>query len=1088
MINKIIDWSVKNRVLVFSLIAAACVAGWWSMRRIPLDAIPDLGETQVIVYSRWERSPDLVEAQVTQPIVKALVGAPQVRTVRGVSDFGYSFVYVVFGEGTDLYWARARTQEYLSGVISALPEGAKCEIGPDATSLGWVYQYALVDRTGRLGLSELRSHQDWHLKNQLRTVPGVAEVASVGGFVKQYQVAVDPVRLKTYGISIQRVVEAVRGGNRETAGRVIERAGSEYMVRGRGYFKTLADIEEVLVATVDGTAIRVRDIGRVVLGPDMRRGLCDLDGEGEVVSGIVIMRHGQNALDVVKRVKARIREIEPSLPKGVEIIPVYDRSELIEHAVGTLKRTLVEVIVVVMLVIFLFLWHVPSALIPAITIPITVLLSFIPFQLLGVSANIMSLGGIAIAVGALVDAAIVVVEQVHKNLEEWDRRGCGQTHSEVVLQGIKQVARPAFFALLVIAVSFLPLLTLEAQEGRLFKPLVYTKTLAMVVAAILVITLDPALRMAFARFRRLESGPEWLRRAVNAVMVGRIHAESTHPVSRRLIQWYAPALEFALRRKRLVLTMACALVISVIPVYGKLGTEFMPPLDEGTLLYMPSTLPGVSIAEASRILRETDRVLRAFPEVERVLGKAGRAETSTDPAPLSMLETVITLKPKTEWRRVPTWYSEWAPEWIKGVLRMVTPDHRTSVQLVEEMNRALQIPGLANGWTMPIRGRIEMLSTGIRTPLGLKISGNDLGEIERLGERIESALRRVRGTRTAFSERAGSGFFVDVEWNRSELARYGLSMEEAQATIENGMGGDAVTTMIEGRERYPVNVRYMSDYRSDVSAVERLTVTSADGRIHVPLGRVATVVMKKEPGMIRNEDGALTGYVYVDVAGRDLGDYLSEAMPLVRSRVEMPTGYSVLWSGQYEAMQRTRERLSFIVPVTLMLIVVLLHLNTRSWVKTSIVLMAVPFSAVGAIWCLYLLGYPMSVGVWVGLIALVGVDAETGVFMLTYLDLAYEDARRLGRMRDREDLRAAIRYGAAQRLRPKFMTVAAMLLGLVPILWSTGTGSDVMKPIAAPMVGGIVTSFLLELLVYPGLYEIWKWRFEMRGGESVVVR
>lgn len=1080
MIDRLIDWSVKNRLIVFSLVAAACLAGGWSFRRVPLDAIPDLSDTQVILYSRWDRSPDILESQVTHPLVTAMLGAPRVKSVRGFSDFGFSYVYVSFEEGTDLYWARARVQEYLSGVLPRLPQGVVTEMGPDATALGWVYQYALVDTSGKHSLGDLRAYQDWYLKGYLKSVPGVAEVAAVGGFGKQYQVNVDPNRLRSYGLSISRVVEAVRAGNREAAGRVMEFSGTEYMVRGRGYLRSVADLESLVLSSTNGTPVLIRDVGQVVLGPDIRRGVCDLDGEGEVVSGIVIMRHGQNALDVIQRVKKRIRELEPGLPEGMKIVPVYDRSTLIESAVGNLKSTLVEVIVVVMLVIFLFLWHVPSAIIPAITIPVAVLIAFIPFHLLGLSANIMSLGGIAIAVGALVDAAIVMVEQVHKSLEHWERDGRREPHVTVVLRAIKQVARPAFFSLLVIAVSFLPILTLEEQEGRLFKPLAYTKTLAMVVAAILLLTLDPALRVSLARFKRVAFRPAWLCRWFNSLVVGKIQPESRHPISRVLIQAYSPLLNFALRRMGIVLMVAGALVLATVPVFFKLGSEFMPPLEEGTILYMPSTMPGISVGEAQRLLQVTDGVIRKFPEVERVLGKAGRADTSTDPAPLSMLETVIVLRPRSDWPRVSTWYSPWAPEWMKGWLRHITPDHRSQEALIGEMSAALQIPGVANGWTMPIKGRIEMLSTGLRTPVGLKIAGNDLAAIEKIGSQVEQLLSKVKGTRSVFAERTGSGFFLDVEWKREELARYGLTMEEAQATVENALGGDNVTTVINGRERYPVNVRYQRDFRSDMDALERMLVSSADGGTQVALSQVANVRKMTGPAMIRNEDGMLTGYVYVDVDGRDLGSYLAEADRLVREQVKLPPGFAVFWSGQYEAMARVRERLEWIVPLTLFLIVFLLYLNTRSLARTAIVMLAVPFSAIGAIWFLYLLGYNLSIGVWIGLIALLGVDAETGVFMLTYLDLACDQAKKEGRLRNLAELQSAICYGAVQRLRPKFMTVATMFLGLIPLMWSTGTGADMMKRIAAPMIGGIFTSFILELLVYPGIYQMWRWHFELK--------
>ncbi|MBI5684964.1 MAG: efflux RND transporter permease subunit [Verrucomicrobia bacterium] len=1080
MINRIIDFSVQNRLVIFILVAMGCVAGWWSMRHVPLDAIPDLSDTQVIVYSRWDRSPDLVENQVTYPIVSAMLGAPGVKSVRGYSDFGYSYVYVIFEDGTDIYWARARIQEYLSTVLPRLPQGVKTEIGPDATALGWIFQYALVDESGKHSLADLRSYQDWYLKYHLKSVPGVAEVAPVGGFGKQFQVNVDPNRLRAFGVSIGRVVEAVQQGNRESGGRLIEFGGTEYMVRGRGYIKSIADIENIVLDTRNGTPIRVKDVGQVVLGPDIRRGLCDLDGKGETVSGIVVMRHGQNALDVIKRVKAKLHEIEPGLPSGVKVVTVYDRSDLILRSMDNLKTTLFEVVLAVALVIFVFLWHVPSAIIPAITLPIALLLSFIPFHFLGMTANIMSLAGLAIAVGELSDAAIVMVEQVHKRLEEAARNGRHAEYRAIAVEAIKQVAGPSFYALLVIAVSFLPVLALEAQEGRMFKPLAYTKTLSMLVAALLVITLDPALRITLMRLRNYHFRPAWLCRLVNAVAVGRIRSESTHPISQFLIRIYEPVLAWSLRRKWVVIGGAVVAVISTVPVFQKLGSEFMPPLEEGSILYMPSTMPGISVTEAQKLLQLTDRVIRQFPEVATVLGKAGRSETPTDPAPLSMLETVIILKPKSEWRPVETWYSGWAPAWLASVFRHVTPDRISQEALIDEMNAALQIPGLANGWTMPIKGRIEMLSTGIRTPLGLKVSGSNLATIESIGTKIEHVLKSVPGTRSVFAERTGSGFFLDFAWNREALSRYGLNVEEAQQSIENAIGGENVTTVIAGQERYPVNVRYQRDFRSDLASLRRVLVSTADGQTQLPLSQFADIRAAHGPAMIRNEDGMLTGYVFVDIAGSDAGGYIKTADAVLREKVQLPAGYAVLWSGQYEAMARVKERLWLVVPFTLFLIVCLLYMNTGSITKTMIVLLAVPFSAVGAIWFLYLLGYNMSVAVWVGLIALLGVDAETGVFMLLYLDLAYEQARKEGRLRTLSDLQAAIRYGAVKRLRPKFMTVATTFIGLMPIMWSMGAGADTMKRIAAPMIGGILTSFLLELLVYPAIYQIWKWNFGMR--------
>jgi Cu(I)/Ag(I) efflux system membrane protein CusA/SilA len=1081
MINRVIEFSANNRFTVILVFVAASVLGWWSMRHVALDAIPDLSDTQVIVYSRWDRSPDIVEDQVTYPIVSALLGAPRVRAVRGLSDFGYSFIYVIFEDGTDIYWARSRTLEYLSGVLSQLPSGVRTELGPDATGLGWIFQYVLIDESGRQTLAEMRSYQDWYMRYYLKAVPGVAEVASLGGFGKQYQVKVDPNRLQAYGIPISRVVDAVRAGNNDVGGRLIEFAGTEFMVRGLGYARSIKDIEDiVLVASETGTPIRVKDVGQVVAGPELRRGVSDLDGIGDAVSGIVVMRQGENALDVIRRVKARIKDIEPGLPGGMKIVPIYDRSELIQRAIDNMKVTLAEVIFTVALVILLFLWHIPSAAIPVITIPIAVLLSFIPFRAMGITANIMSLGGIAIAIGALVDASIVVVEQTHKKLEEWERAGRPGDFRSVVIGAVKEVGGTSFFALLVIAVSFVPILTLEAQEGRLFKPLAYTKNLSMLVAAILAITLDPALRLLFTHLKSYNFRPLWLCRTANAVLVGRIHSEEKHPVSRVLIRLYEPVVAWTLRWKWTVIGTAVLLVLLSLPAFMKLGSEFMPPLDEGALLYMPSTMPGISIGEAQKLLQVTDRIIKQFPEVDRVLGKAGRAETSTDPAPLSMLETVITLKPKSRWRKKETWYSGWAPDWAKPLLRHITPDNLSQEELVNQLDDALKLPGVSNAWTMPIKARIDMLTTGVRTPLGLKISGADLKTVEDIGVQIESLLPAVLGTRNVFAERSGGGYFLDFVWNRDALARYGLSIDEAQAVVQSAIGGENVTTTVEGRARYPVNVRYMRDFRSDFSALERVLVPASGGQRQIPLGQLATIKASTGPAMIRNEDGLLTGYVFIDVAGRDLAGYVEEAGRLLQEKLRLPAGYAYLWSGQYEAMQRVRERLTVVVPLTLFLIFLLLYLNTRSMVKTAIVILAVPFSAIGAVWFLYLLGYNMSIGVWVGLIALLGVDAETGVFMLLYLDLSYERAKREGRLKSLEDLRLAIREGAAKRIRPKFMTVATTFIGLVPIMWATGTGSDVMKRIAAPMIGGIFTSFLLELLVYPAIYEVWKWHYEVK--------
>src|SRR5512137_2094742 len=1070
MILRLIEFSATHRFLVILLVAAAAAAGWWSIQHLALDAIPDLSDTQVIIYSRWDRSPDIVEAQVTYPIVTAMLGAPKVRAVRGFSDFGYSFIYVIFEDGTDIYWARTRTLEYLSGVLGRLPQDAKTELGPDATGLGWIYQYALSDTSGQRSLADLRSYQDWTLRYYLKSVKGVAEVASVGGFGRQYQVNVDPNRLRNYDLSIQRVVDAVRGGNIEAGGRLIEFGGTEYMVRGRGYARSVADFENIVVsASESGTPIRVRDIGQVVLGPDLRRGVSDLDGTGEAVSGIIVMRQGENALDVIDRVKEKIRQIEPGLPPGVKIVPVYDRTQLIRNSIDTLKTTVIEVIITVSLVVLLFLWHIPSALIPVLTIPVAVLIAFIPFRAMGITANIMSLGGIAIAIGAMVDASIVVVEQAHKKLEAWEASGRRGDYKEVVIEAVKEVGGTSFFALLVIAVSFIPVLALEAQEGRLFKPLAYTKTLGMIVAAILAITLDPALRLTFTHLRNFSFRPRWLASVANTLFVGRVHSEDHHPVSKVLIRFYEPACRWSLRHKWTVIAGAAALFAITIPVFMSLGSEFMPPLYEEALFYMPSTMPGISIGEAQRALQVTDRLIKAFPEVDRVLGKAGRAETSTDPAPLSMFETVITLKPRSEWRKVPTWYSSWAPEWLKPLFRHFTPDTMSPDQLVDQLNSAVKLPGVSNAWTMPIKARIDMLSTGMRTPVGLKIHGDDLGKIQEIGAQVEAVLPVVKGTRSVFAERTSEGYFLDFDWNRETLARYGLTIDDAQTAVQNAIGGENITTTVEGRARYPVNVRYMRDFRSDLAALGRVLVPAGGSR-QIPLSELAAIRPSTGPGMIRDEDGLLTGYVYVDLAGRDPGGYIREANEVLRSKVALPPGFALTWSGQFEAMERVNKRLLLVLPGTAFLILLLLYLNTRSVVKTLIVVMAVPFSAIGAIWFLYLLDYNMSVGVWVGMIALLGVDAETGVFMLLYLDLAYERAKREGRLRNLADLQSAILEGAVKRLRPKFMTVATTFLGLVPIMWAVGTGSDVMKRIAAPLIGGIFTSFVLELIVYPPIY------------------
>jgi copper/silver efflux system protein len=1084
MINRIIEFSANNRFLVFLFTAVAVLLGWYSLRNTKVDAIPDLSDTQVIIYSKWDRSPDIIEDQVTYPITSSLLGMPKIKDIRGFSDFGYSYVYVIFEEGTDIYWARSRTLEYLSSILPRLPQGVETELAKDETAVGWVFQYALIDKTGRYSLDQLKTYQDWYLRYALQSVSGVAEIAPVGGFVRQYQVNIDPNKLLAYKIPVDSVVEAVRKGNNDVGGRLVEFSGREYMVRGRGYLRSLGDLEKIVVGNnaATGTPILVRDLGTATLGPDLRRGIAELDGKGEVVGGIVIMRFGENAEKVIQLVRDKITEIEPTLPPGVQIITTYDRAELIERSIENLKGTLTEELIIVSIVIIIFLWHIPSALIPIVTIPIALLLSFIPMQSMGLTANIMSLGGIAVAIGAMVDASVVVVEQIHKKLERWEVAGRPTDYREVIITAIKEVGGPSFFALLVIAVSFLPVFTLEAQEGRLFKPLAFTKNFVMAIAAILAITLGPAIALLVIRQKKFEFRPRWLAWLINAVVVGKIHSEEKHPISGPLMRLYHPVVEFVLEYKWTTVLVAVVVMVLSVPVFFRLGSEFMPPLDEGTLLYMPTTLPGISVAEAQKILQVQDKILMSFPEVDHVFGKSGRAETATDPAPFSMGETVVALKPQDQWRKKPRWYSDAAPEWVQKILRHAWPDRISTQELIYGpggMNEALQLPGFANAWTMPIKARIDMLTTGVRTPLGIKVLGSDFGKIEEIGANIEMTLKDIPGTTSVFAERTTGGYFLDFDIKRDELARYGLTIDDVNMVLTSSVGGERVTTTVEGRERYPVNVRYLRDYRSDIDTLNRALVRTPTGA-QVPMAQLADIKLLTGPGMIRDENGRLSGYVYVDVTGRDIGGYVRDAKKAVFDKVKVPPGYQLVWSGQYEYMERVKERLKLVVPITLFIVFLLLYFNTRSIAKTFIILLAVPFSAVGAVWFLYLLGYNMSIAVWVGLIALLGVDAETAVFMLLYLDLAYEDARQKGRMRSWDDLREAIVEGAVKRLRPKTMAVACMIFGLVPIMWSAGSGADVMKRIAAPMIGGILTSFVMALVVYPAIYAIWKWNGEVK--------
>jgi copper/silver efflux system protein len=1083
MINHIIDFSARYRVLIVVLTVCLTLYGVWSMRQIPLDAIPDLSDPQVIIYTEWPgRSPDLIEDQITYPIISAMLAAPHVSVVRGSSDFGFSYVYVIFDEGTDIYWGRTRVLEYMSKLSGQLPEGVSPKLGPDATGVGWAFQYALVDKTGQNNLQQMRSFNDWYLRYWLESVPGVAEVATVGGFVKQYQINVDPNRLLAYKVPLTQVMDAVRNGNNEVGARSLEMTGKEYVVRGRGYIQSLADIQSLSVAVGDnGTPIRVRDVARVELGPEMRRGVAELNGEGEVTGGTVIVRYGQNVRDVIEHVKSKLTELKSSLPPGVEVVTTYDRSDLIDRSIDTLRHTLIEELIIVSVVILIFLWHVPSAIIPIITIPIAVTLAFIPMHEMGLTANIMSLGGIAIAIGAMVDAAIVVVEQTHKKLEHWEAEGRPGSAAAVVIGAVKEVGGPSFFSLLVIAVSFTPIFALQYQEGRLFRPLAFTKTFSMMVAAVLAITLDPAIRLLIMKTREFQFRPRWISWIANALLVGKFHSEEKHPISRPLMRIYHPIVRAVLKLRWLVVVAAVAVVLVTIPVYQRLGSEFMPPLNEGSILYMPITLPGIGITEASKYLQIQDKLLHQFPEIQSVSGKIGKSDSATDPAPLSMVETTVLVKPESQWPKQHTerWYSAWAPKWAKHQLARFWPEDQpiSWEALIEKLDHAVQIPSYANAWLFPIRTRIDMITTGIRTPVGVKVLGPKLETIEEVGLQVEKVLQGVAGTRSAFFERVTGGYYIDYQVERAEAARYNLSVAQVNQIIEAAVGGENVTTTVEGRERYPVNVRYARGFRDDLSKLSRVMVPTPDGA-QVPISELADLTVRSGAPMIKNEEGFLAGFVYVDTT-KDLGTYVTAAQRAVAEQVHLPPGYQLIWSGQFEYLQRATERLRIVVPVTLLIVFLLLYFNTRSFAKTLIILLAVPFSAVGAIWLLYLLGYNMSVAVWVGMIALLGVDAETGVFMMLYLELAFDERKRSGQMRNMNDLRSAIEDGAVKRLRPKVMTVAVMFLGLVPIMWSHGAGSDVMRRIAAPMVGGIFTSFLLELLVYPAVYEIWK-GFEVR--------
>jgi Cu(I)/Ag(I) efflux system membrane protein CusA/SilA len=1027
MIARVIAWSARNLLLVLFGAGFAAAAGLYALLHLPLDAIPDLSDTQVIVYTEYPgQAPQVIEDQVTYPLATAMLTLPKSKVVRGFSFFGVSFVYVIFEDGTDIYWARSRVLEFLNGAASRLPAGVTPTIGPDATGVGWVYQYAVVSK--ELNLADTRTIQDWNLKFALAKAEGVAEVASVGGFVKQYNVVLDPQRMRDLGITMQKIRDAIRASNADVGGRTVELSEFEYVIRGRGYLKGIDDLGNVVLKTERGTPVLLRDVSHVEIGPDERRGITELDGEGEVAGGIVLQRFGVNALDVIENVKKRFREIATSLPKSVEIVPVYDRSNLIYAAIETLRHTLVEESLVVALVCVIFLLHVRSALVAILMLPVGILMAFGAMKLLGIGSNIMSLGGIAIAIGAMVDAAIVMIENAHKHLE---RAEPDKSRVVILIDAASEVGPALFFSLLIITVSFMPIFTLEAQEGRLFSPLAFTKSFAMAAAALLSVTLVPALMVIFVR--------------------GRIVSEHRNPINRFLIWIYRPVINGVLRVNTVVVLAALALLAATTWPASQLGSEFMPNLDEGTLLYMPTTLPGISVTKAVELMQMQDRIIKSFPEVASAFGKAGRAETSTDPAPPEMFETIINLTPKSQWRAGLT---------IDG--------------LIAEMDKALQFPGVSNAWTMPIKARIDMLSTGIRTPVGVKVIGTDLVEIDKLAKQIEQVLKAIRGTSSAYAERSLGGYYLDITPDRVALARYGIMVQDVQDTIATALGGQAVTTTVEGRQRFTVNMRYPRDLRDDPKKIASDILVAMPTGGAVPLAEVANVQLARGPTSIRTENAQLATYIYVDIRDRDLGSYVTEAQRAVQASVRFPPGYYVVWSGQYEYLERAAARLKIVVPATLLIIFLLLYLSFRSITETMIVMLSLPFALVGGLWLMWWLGFNLTVAVAVGFIALAGVAAETGVVMLIYLNQALAEIRQRraveGRMLNRADLQEAIMEGAVERVRPKMMTVVAIMAGLLPIMWSTGTGSEIMQRIAVPMIGGMVSSTLLTLIVIPAIF------------------
>ncbi|HEM0493822.1 TPA: efflux RND transporter permease subunit [Legionella pneumophila] len=1038
MVERIIEFCVRNRFIVLLFIFGFSFMGYMALKNTRMDALPDISDTQVIVYTTWMgRSPDLIEDQVTYPIVTALLSAPKVVAVRGFSDFGFSYVYIIFEDGTDIYWARSRVLEYMSQLAGKLPEGVTPQLGPDATPVGWIYQYALVDENGKHNLADLRTFQDWYLRYWLRSVPGVSEVASVGGFVKQYQINLDPVKVLAYNLSVPDIIEKIRMSNNDTGGRVLELSGVEYMIRGRGYIKSTDDIEKIAIGTnTNGTPILLRDVATVQLGSDMRRGVVELNGQGETVGGIVIMRFGEDVLQVISHIKEKLKELRAAIPEGMKIVNVYDRSNLIREAISTVNWNLIEELVVVGLLIIVLLGHFRSALIPIITLPLAILISFIPIYFLGIGLNIMSIGGIIVAIGDMVDAAIIMVDNAHKRIADWEMKGCSGDRTQVLIDSAKEVGPAIFSSLLVIAISFMPVFTLEAQEGRLFSPLAYTKNLAIFMSALLAITLIPMLLPLLVR--------------------GRIIPEQKHPITRFMQKMYAPVLRLALRYRKFVMGIAVVAALSIIPLYKLIGSEFMPPLYEGTILYMPVTLPGISVTQATSLLQEMDKRLKTFPEVAHVFGKTGRAETSTDPSPFNMMEVIVELKPKEFWRKGMTYES-----------------------LVAEMDKALQFPGVSNAWTMPIKARNDMLTTGIRTAVGIKIFGPDIKKIEAIGKEIEMVAKGVLGTSNVYAERVAGGYFLDFQINRDQLARYGLTIMDVNRIIESAVGGENIATTIEGRERYPVNVRYLRELRDDPDKINRILVKTPSGA-EVPIAQLVTLTFRSGPAMIRDENAMLAGYVFIDISGRDIGGYVEELKQVVKAKVKLPPGYTLAWSGQYEFMQRVYERLKIFVPLTLVIIFVLFYFTFRTITETLMVMLGVPFALFGGFLLLYVLGYNMSIAVWVGMIALAGVAAETSAVMLAYLDSDYNKQKEKGLLKTLPDLIQMVQQCAVSRIRPMVMAGLANILGLLPVMWATGIGADVMKRLAAPMVGGVFSALLLTLIVIPVVYVIWRWQADLR--------